>query len=1578
MLLYYFYNMAQVIRKYDWGGNIDYAPVKIYGTYYDPVEFDKEVSRRAQEYAQNGNYSGEKWQKFQSSVEAMKKGLMNGTITMTGDGKFTGAGLNSVWDEDAGRFFYKNLVDNGFKSTHTEPQKYNLIDSFTTYVNDTYGDDWDELDKFDEKTGLRSTANRSTEFKKWLNAEKNKLNSDISYRRKYSYKGTDSDVANWATRHNLTVQDINDILYALEDNTISDEENKTLPIGLNLNQFLSTGKDSEYHKTFIANQEAKAKQAKQEQQAKRIANNVFTPDFLNSRSTFHFDGTDYLYSQFESLANNEEAQRILNSTYQSLQNNSSTQGLQGLQNFNYNYNVDLANLFPEAKLAGRGGDYHLVKAWSRHPANMDAGDYVLINPNTGETIKGNLGNDESGYFISYGDNQRLNLGQPQLYFDDSNALRRLVYTSVNNDNNNSKEIKVVKQVNEKDEPTGIYTIIDGDKKYTAKLRTGYEGHYKERVTMISRDQLNDDFTDLAEFIETGQKGIKIINVSAPEINSEQPVEEETPTKKTPYAGLSKSENLKQEIISGQELRYTDTERLIASGMDLVSSLLGFNPVTSIASAGLGALSSLGEARADWQDWKDNREGAQSLPSFAGELLLNLGMDAVSLIPGGKTFKTINNLRKFANFVPHIAGLIQAGVIMADENQRKDFTNTLNKIARVQLSSLNSKDIQNITYMIRSLQGAYKTPTTVKNVFKNTTKLEGSVDNISAQAIKNGEIVGDIKTSIDHSTYNNKFGFNFGKDKTQAKAVEAKYKSDVEAKAKADVEQSMQKNDGESDVDFKARKDAEIKKRVDEALKDVNYRITNIDTPSSRVSFEHQDNKGNENTWFTDAWFGRKLHDLSKSKHTETTPEPRRTTFEPEWGPSKIREELVGRNLMDDNIRSKSDEELAQLFPDIKSIDDYATTTIENNLVNYIKTAIPKIDKIPGWESNVRELNRSLNPNLDYNTRLQIIHDNQVNRLRTQFSRDTGQNLKRRKIQQDSDKLEAEKRKALRKQQYESKKSEANKARVSEQKGWSNTLNEYIDNHLPNDLKKFVREVSPKARRTILKMLREGKSKAEIQEAIANLKKEYKANLKAAAEVSYKQGGVIRKYQNSGQFTTLMMPDPYKTKLYDPNILNKFNNGATKWAESYLSALNSNSTTPQLEFTQEESDGLFVGNTIPVINTYDPIKKAEAKGYAEGLASVIRNSTIDSKQVTPTPGKDKYTFNPDMPTAYRLASLATNVFGNIAQTRNLIDNYRSFSRQPLQLSPVPVIGDYTSLQAGQTLAGNLRTAAKNASQSTSDARLGIASELTGNAQAMTPVMQAIKADRTARKQSQAVSQDVANENLAYAIKTANQNAFEYNKAHNYKTQLESQLIGLTAKNTNNFLKESQLKSEQLDAMMKKTEYKRRATDLSKTFESGLTKYANDNYLAKAKQYLTSKGTDISGMSDSSILDEYFKNNTLAYEEYQNYVDSQKNLFNSQLNNLQLEIYKGEPILSAQDYLDTDNRGNAIYGNPRRIFKKGGSVREKAVIQQIKDRNKDKLETKKSNAKSLRDSDREFNKTYRHLSAGTLALLKKAME
>ena len=1532
MLLYYFYNMAQVIRKYDWGGNIDYAPIKIYGTYYDPAEFDKEVSRRAQEYAQNGNYSGEKWQKFQSSVEAMKKGLMNGTITMTGDGKFTGAGLNSIWDEDAGRFFYKNLVDNGFKSTHIEPQKYNLMDSFTIYVNDTYGNNWNELDEFDEKTGLRGTTNRSAELKKWLTAERNKLNSDISYRRNYSYKGTDSDVANWATRHNLTVQDIDNILYALEDNKISNEENKTLPIGLNLNQFLSTGKDSEYHRTFIANQEAKAKQVKQEQQAKRTANNVFTPRFYGETpSTFSWDGTDYTMENISQLTD-PEALKTLQYFYDQLHNTYSSGVLP--TGLDYKYSVNLNSAFPSIM----DNEYNLIKVWNDHPAYMDKGSFYIVRPNGNYIPVSNIYEDNGSYWADItnedGSIQSLSLGA----YTNPTAS----YTSFTYNPESYKGKYVISKVLH-DDKGEFYEIINTETKQKQTYRP--KGESMEVGTYIFDDD------ELNKKVKKAQRGTVI---TFNDLNTTEPLPT-TYQASLPSAGFTDKSNQHEEFMSGQELRDTDYARLGASIADLTSTFVGLIPGAHFASTGVGVLSSLAEFGADIADLTSDRPGAQGLLSSTGELALNLGMDLVSLIPEGKSVKAVSTLRKLAGFVPHIAGAIQTGMIFIDPSQRKSMSETLTKLNNVDITNINEEDIRNLTFISRSLIGGYKLGKSKLNSNKTHTS-KSDTDVVTGQAIKDGKVVGEIEANVDHSAYNKKFGFiNTNKKTTQAKAVESKYKSDIEAKAKADVEQSMQKNDGESDADFKARKDAEIKKRVDEALKDVEYKIKNSSTLTSRVTFENGEldtPRGNKNVLFSDAWFaentgfGRRYYGNGDKKPIENKQPVNKSKQEPikiesnKWNAKSIRETLNKYNGFTDELKGKSDKELEKLFPNREAINTHLKKTHSTKLqtANDEVEALPKITeqliKKPKTEEHINGI-------------LEVFNRPQLKTMPLE-----------KRIKATIDII--------------------NKQEI-------NRKAQYTAEHLENRLRNNAQRVR-KVKRQQNARNRSEKRKYQQLNALPEIRayRDYKKRYNDMpyddylAAFGFKQGGVIRKYQNSGQFATLMVPDPYKTKLYDPNILNKFNNDATNWAESYLSAVNSNSTTPQLGLTKEESDKLLVGNTAPVINNYDPIKKAEAKGYAEGLASVIKDSTIDSKQVTPTPGKNKYTFNPDMPTAYRLASLATNIFGNIAQTRKLIDNYKPFTRQAVQLPHVPVTGDYISLQAGQTQAGNIRTAAKNASQSTSDARLGIASELTGNTQAVTPVMQATAADIAARKQSQAISQDIANKNLISAIETANQNAFEYNKAHNYKTQLESQLIGLTAKNTDNFLKEMQMKSEQIDAMMKETEYKRRATDLSKTFENDLTKYANDNYLAKAKQYLTSKGTDISGMSNSSILDEYFKNNTLAYEEYQNYVNSQKNLFNSQLNNLQLEIYKGKPLLTVEDFLNTDKRNNPIYGNSRRVFKKGGSVREKAVIQQIKDRNKDKLETKKSNAKSLRNSDREFNKTYRHLSAGTLALLKKAME
>ena len=82
--------------------------------------------------------------------------------------------------------------------------------------------------------------------------------------------------------------------------------------------------------------------------------------------------------------------------------------------------------------------------------------------------------------------------------------------------------------------------------------------------------------------------------------------------------------------TGGIIKTSDRVKMGAAMADLLSAGLGFVPGANIASAGIGAASSLAEFGADVSDgleWGD-----------VGNLALNLGMDAVSLIPAMKSIK----------------------------------------------------------------------------------------------------------------------------------------------------------------------------------------------------------------------------------------------------------------------------------------------------------------------------------------------------------------------------------------------------------------------------------------------------------------------------------------------------------------------------------------------------------------------------------------------------------------------------------------------------------------------------------------------------------------------------------------------------------------------------------------------------------------------------------------------------------------------------------------------------------------------------------------------------------------------------
>lgn len=136
--------------------------------------------------------------------------------------------------------------------------------------------------------------------------------------------------------------------------------------------------------------------------------------------------------------------------------------------------------------------------------------------------------------------------------------------------------------------------------------------------------------------------------------------------------------------AGGIIKTSDRVKMGAAMADLLSAGLGFVPGANIASAGIGAASSLAEFGADVSDgleWGD-----------VGNLALNLGMDAVSLIPAMKSIKAAKAMGKLAKFVPLIATAIGASTLFNDQ-ERESLTSSLKKVTSGNVKDLSTDDFK---------------------------------------------------------------------------------------------------------------------------------------------------------------------------------------------------------------------------------------------------------------------------------------------------------------------------------------------------------------------------------------------------------------------------------------------------------------------------------------------------------------------------------------------------------------------------------------------------------------------------------------------------------------------------------------------------------------------------------------------------------------------------------------------------------------------------------------------------------------------------------------------------------------------
>lgn len=147
--------------------------------------------------------------------------------------------------------------------------------------------------------------------------------------------------------------------------------------------------------------------------------------------------------------------------------------------------------------------------------------------------------------------------------------------------------------------------------------------------------------------------------------------------------------------AGGIIKTSDRVKMGAAMADLLSAGLGFVPGANIASAGIGAASSLAEFGADVSDgleWGD-----------VGNLALNLGMDAVSLIPAMKSIKAAKAMGKLAKFVPLIATAIGASTLFNDQ-ERESLTSSLKKVTSGNIKDLSTDDFKNLATISRVVLG----------------------------------------------------------------------------------------------------------------------------------------------------------------------------------------------------------------------------------------------------------------------------------------------------------------------------------------------------------------------------------------------------------------------------------------------------------------------------------------------------------------------------------------------------------------------------------------------------------------------------------------------------------------------------------------------------------------------------------------------------------------------------------------------------------------------------------------------------------------------------------------------------------
>lgn len=900
------------------GGNpipTDETPIKIGDLFYDKETLKTAMlGYRADEYAKIHNFNDQETKLFKDGLNKYVDKLINGTAVFDGNtivdnstdnilqnsGQWDAFDLKkknrlntdnniSLWVTN---YLVGNMNNNGFGSWRRDQDMYSInIDKIIKnkyYPDDNisfndYRDIWEQNDAIDPTTKERGTSERYKRIAEALEAEIQKLETDLNYRKSFDYKGQYDDLNNWQNRHRVAIDNLTRLKEFLEDGQFTDEEKKSaieeFGFKFKSDQYFKT--ETEESKKLKSEQEAQAAASEQAaaEEAQRVASTITLTDpdvFTNTPITLNYKGNEYVGSAIDFNTMEDDAKEVWNN-YVNTWNNYRISLPEGHPYYRQDsdvYGIDFSQNFSRLK----GSSSRLVGYYD-NIRDLSSRQLYIIDNEGNRTKIDRLEADADGNYKAYSGKRSINLGNYNALSKDSEDYinQHIIWDVKKPTWEKSYDLESLDYMIAHNYNAGaigrmLNNIISSGIHYSSAVSKEDKSKIlpNEIKSQISPEMLQDTNTMLVKFELNGKiyysfwgksagdavnNYSKFIGAFAPgrvaskkdggalkmqfggtaqrrqndyAVNysyENSPATNEESTYKDTSLGVFSSKK-QQQVNDGMEFTTTDQVRLGGSLLDFASAAAAFIPGLNIASSIAGAASSLGEYGADITDIVTGREGAQGFLGATGELLLNLGMDAVSLIPGGKTAKIARASAQVLPYITHLMGAIQAGRYVFDKDQRDSMLATLSKVGKAQITDLTKNDIDNLVFLGRTFLSG--------KAVKNQMFAKGNAQ-ISGKVKVNGEEVTVKVDAPDDLSTKNPFKFKSARQKAKQLLAD---KANQQYGKKQDVEQT--KSDaGESTSKSEAEKFTADDVKLDTRLwrPAVNHTKAGTEAPKARNLFQ---------------------------------------------------------------------------------------------------------------------------------------------------------------------------------------------------------------------------------------------------------------------------------------------------------------------------------------------------------------------------------------------------------------------------------------------------------------------------------------------------------------------------------------------------------------------------------------------------------------------------------------------------------------------------------------------------------------------------------------------------------------------